>query len=177
LEPDTELNHSSTGFITVGKIMKPRGIQGEAFLLPLTDFPQRFDDLDSVRVEAPDGTYSVLNVAYVHAYGSRLAIKFQDIDTPEHVGRLREHFILVARDAVYPLPDNSFYVFELEGLPVETASGAMVGHVVEVLSYPANDVYVVDRNGEDVLIPAVREIVHVDQKAGKIVVQEIEGLL
>ena len=157
--------------------MKPRGIRGEAFLLPLTDFPQRFADLDSVRVEAPDGTSSALPVAYVRAYGSRLAIKFQGIDTPEDVRRLHDHFISVARDAVYPLPDNTFYVFELEGLPVETASGAMVGHVVEVLSYPANDVYVVDRNGEDVLIPAVREIVRVDQKAGKIIVQEIEGLL
>ena len=116
-------------------------------------FPQRFHDLDSVRVEAPDGASSVLNIGYVRAYGSRLAIKFQGIDTPEHVARLRGHFILVSRDAVYPLPDNTFYVFELEGLPVETASGAMVGHVVEVLSYPANDVYVVNRNGEDVLIP------------------------
>ena len=93
MESDTGLNHSSTGFVAVGKIMKPRGIRGEAFLLSLTDFPQRFDDLDSVRVEAPDGTYSALNVAYIRAYGSRLAIKFQDIDTPEHVGRLREHFI------------------------------------------------------------------------------------
>lgn len=174
---DTGLNRSSTGSVTIGKIMKPRGVRGEAFLLPLTDFPQRFADLDSVRVEAPDGTSSALPVAYVRAYGSRLAIKFQGIDTPEDVRRLRDHFISVARDAVYPLPDNTFYVFELEGLPVETASGAMVGHVVEVLSYPANDVYVVDRNGEDVLIPAVREIVRVDQKAGKIIVQEIEGLL
>ena len=174
---DTGLNPSSTGSVTIGKIMKPRGVRGEAFLLPLTDFPQRFADLDSVRVEAPDGTSSALPVAYVRAYGSRLAIKFQGIDTPEDVRRLHDHFISVARDAVYPLPDNTFYVFELEGLPVETASGAMVGHVVEVLSYPANDVYVVDRNGEDVLIPAVREIVRVDQKAGKIIVQEIEGLL
>ena len=164
-------------FVTVGKIMKPRSIRGEAFLLPLTDFPQRFDDMDSVRVEAPDGTFFTLNVVYVRAYGSRTAIKFQGIDTPEDAGRLREHFILVARDAVHPLPEDSFYVFELEGLPVETASGAMVGHVVEVLSYPGNDVYVVDRNGEDILIPAVREIVRVDQKAGKIVVQELEGLL
>ena len=166
-----------TGFVAVGEIMKPRGVRGEAFLLPLTDFPQRFHDLDSVRVEAPDGASSVLNIAYVRAYGSRLTIKFQGIDTPEHVARLRGHFILVSRDAVYPLPDNTFYVFELEGLPVETTSGAMIGHVVEVLSYPANDVYVVNRNGEDVLIPAVREIVRVDQKAGKIIVQELEGLL
>lgn len=162
-------------FVAIGKIMKPRGIRGEAFLLPLTDFPERFDDLDVVRVESPDGAFSSLEVAYVRAYGPRTAIKFQGIDTPEDVGRLRGHFVLVAHDAVHPLPEDAFYVFQIEGLPVETASGQMVGQVVEVLSYPANDVYVVDRNGEDVLIPAVREFVRVDKD--KIVVQEIEGLL
>lgn len=162
-------------FVAIGKIMKPRGIRGEAFLLPLTDFPERFDDLDVVRVESPDGAFSSLEVAYVRAYGPRTAIKFQGIDTPEDVGRLRGHFVLVTHDAVHPLPEDAFYVFQIEGLPVETASGQMVGQVVEVLSYPANDVYVVDRNGEDVLIPAVREFVRVDKD--KIVVQEIEGLL
>ena len=162
-------------FVAIGKIMKPRGIRGEAFLLPLTDFPERFDDLDAVRVESPDGAFSSLDVAYVRAYGPRTAIKFQGIDTPEDVGRLHGHFVLVTHDAVHPLPEDAFYVFQIEGLPVETASGQMVGQVVEVLSYPANDVYVVDRNGEDVLIPAVREFVRVDKD--KIVVQEIEGLL
>ena len=162
-------------FVAIGKIMKPRGIRGEAFLLPLTDFPERFDDLDVVRVESPDGAFSSLDVAYVRAYGPRTAIKFQGIDTPEDVGRLRGHFVLVTHDAVHPLPEDAFYVFQIEGLPVETASGQMVGQVVEVLSYPANDVYVVDRNGEDVLIPAVREFVRVDKD--KIVVQEIKGLL
>ena len=162
-------------FVAIGKIMKPRGIRGEAFLLPLTDFPDRFDDLDTARLEAPDGAFSSLDVVYVRAYGPRTAIKFQGIDTPEEVGRLRGHFVLVPRDAVHPLPDDAFYVFQIEGLPVETASGQMVGQVVEVLSYPANDVYVVDRDGEDVLIPAVREFVRVDPD--KIVVQEIEGLL
>lgn len=162
-------------FVAIGKIMKPRGIRGEAFLLPLTDFPERFEDLDAVRVESPDGAFSSLDVAYVRAYGPRTAIKFQGIDTPEDVGRLRGHFVLVTHDAVHPLPEDAFYVFQIEGLPVETASGQSVGQVVEVLSYPANDVYVVDRNGEDVLIPAVREFVRVDKD--KIVVQEIEGLL
>lgn len=162
-------------FVAIGKIMKPRGIRGEAFLLPLTDFPERFDDLDAVRVESPDGAFSSLDVAYVRAYGPRTAIKFQGIDTPEDVGRLRGHFVFVTHDAVHPLPEDAFYVFQIEGLPVETASGQRVGQVVEVLSYPANDVYVVDRNGEDVLIPAVREFVRVDKD--KIVVQEIKGLL
>ena len=164
-------------FVAIGKIMKPRGIRGEAFLLPLTDFLERFEGLNSVRVESPDGAFSVMNVDYVRSYGPRVAIKFQGINTPEDVRRWRGHFVQVARDAVHPLPADTFYVFELEGMPVETASGELVGKVIEVLAHPANDVYVVDRDGEEVLIPAVREIVTIDREAGKIVVQELEGLL
>lgn len=145
--------------------------------MPLTDFPERFEVLDVVRVEAPDGTAMTLNVVYIRQYGPRTAIKFEGFDTPEEVGRFRGYFVQVTRDAVHPLPDDTFYVFEVEGMPVETASGDLVGYVVEVLSHPANDVYVVDRNGEEVMIPAVREIVSIDRDAGKLVVQEIEGLL
>jgi len=164
-------------FVAIGKIMKPRGIRGEAFLLPLTDFLERFEGLDSVRVEAPDGASMVMDVDYVRNYGPRTAIKFRGIETPEDVSRWRGHFVQVSREAVHPLPDDTFYVFEVEGMPVETASGELVGNVIEVLAHPANDVYVVDRNGEEVLIPAVREIVTIDREARKIVVQELEGLL
>jgi len=164
-------------FVAVGKVMKPRGLKGEAFLMPLTDFPERYKALNSVRVESPDGSSTMLDVAYVRQYGSRTAIKFEGFNTPEEVGRFRNYFVQVTRDAVHPLPDDMLYVFEVEGMPVETASGDLVGHVVEVLSHPANDVYVVDRDGEEVMIPAVREIVTVDRDAGKLVVQEIEGLL
>jgi hypothetical protein len=38
-------------------------------------------------------------------------------------------------------------------------------------------VYVVDRNGEELLLPAARDLMTIDRDAGKIVVQEIEGLL
>jgi 16S rRNA processing protein RimM len=164
-------------FVAVGKVGKPRGLKGEAFLMPLTDFPERYKALHTVRVEAPDGSSMMLDVAYVRQYGPRTAIKFEGFDTPEEVGRFRGYFVQVPRDAVHPLPDDTFYVFEVVGMPVETVSGDLVGHVVEVLSHPANDVYVVDRNGEEVMIPAVREIVTVDRDAGKLVVQEIEGLL
>lgn len=164
-------------FVSIGKVMKPRGIQGEAFLLSLTDFPERFDDLKSVRLARADGTHVFLNVAYVRPFGNkRLAIKFQGVDTPEAVLVYRDAYLQVPKASVHPLPDDVFYVFEVVGLPVETAGGQAIGRVIDVLSYPAHDVYVVDRNGEEVLIPAVREIVTIDRASGKIVVQEIAGL-
>jgi 16S rRNA processing protein RimM len=163
--------------IAIGRVSKPRGIRGEAFLVPLTDFPERFQGLQIVQAETPNGSHTELDIDYVRQYGNRMGIKFRGVDTPEAVGLFRNYVILVSRDAVHPLPDDTFYVFEVIGMTVETISGELVGKVVDVLSIPANDVYVVDRNGEELLLPAARDLMTIDRDAGKIVVQEIEGLL
>jgi 16S rRNA processing protein RimM len=163
-------------FVAVGKVLKPRGVQGEAQLLPLTDFLERFDDLKTVRLECENKTHVVLTVEYVHAYGNRLAIKFCGIDTPEAVLVYRNAYVQISQDDIHSLPDNTFYVFEIIGLPVESVSGKPLGRVMDVLSYPASDVYVIDNHGKEVLIPAVREIMTIDKVAGKVVVQNIEGL-
>ena len=164
-------------YVAIGRVLKPRGIRGEAFLMLMTDFPERFKGLRLVRAEAADGSHTELDIDYVRRYGNKMAIKFRGINSPEAVGLHRNAVIMVPRDDVHPLPEDTFYVFEVIGLPVETSSGEFVGKVVDVLSIPANDVYVVDRNGEELLLPAARDVLTVDREAGKIVVQEIEGLL
>lgn len=164
-------------FVTVGKVLKPRGIEGEAHLLPLTDFLERFQDLKSVRLECENKTHVMLTVAAVTIYGNnRVGIKFHGINTPEAVLVYRNSYVQVVKDEVHELPEDTFYVFDIVGMPVESVSGKQLGRVTEVLAYPANDVYVIDNNGSEILIPAVREIVSIDKVAGKLVVQEIEGL-
>lgn len=164
-------------YVAIGRVLKPRGIRGEAFLMPMTDFPERFKGLRLVRAEAPDGSHTELDIDYVRQYGHKMGIKLHGVDSPDAVSPYRNYVILVPREDVHPLPDDTFYVFEVIGMPVETASGVPVGKVVDVLSIPANDVYVVDRNGEELLLPAARDVLAIDREAGKIVVQEIEGLL
>lgn len=164
-------------YVAIGRILKPRGIRGEAFLMLLTDFPERFEGLRNIRAESPDGSHTQLDIDYVRQYGNRVGIRFCGIDTPEAVSQLRNYVLQVPRDEVHPLPEDTFYVFEVIGMPVETTSGDLVGKVVDILSIPANDVYVVDRNGEELLLPAARDVLTIDRDAGKIVVQEIDGLL
>ena len=163
--------------VTIGKVLKPRGIQGEAFLLPLTDFPERFQDLDAVWIDLSDGARTDLQVEAVRVYGRRLGIKFRGVETPESVARFSGCYLLVPRDAIHPLPEDTFYIFEVVGLRVETGAGEEVGRVVDVLSFPGNDVYVVDRGGEEVLLPAVRELMEIDRDGSRIVVRDMEGLL
>ena len=163
--------------IAIGKLHKPRGIQGEVFCQPLTDFVERFEDLKSVTAIFPDGRRETLRIVHARLYGSRLAIKFKGINTPEDAKLFRGVQLVVPRDETFDLPDDTFYVFEVVGMTVETKDGETVGQVKDVLSIPGNDVYVVDRQGEEVLLPAVKELLTVDREARKIVVGSIEGLV
>lgn len=163
--------------VAIGRLLKPRGIQGEVFCKPLTDFVERFEGLETVTAILSGGRREVLTVEYARLYGNRLALKFEGVDTPEAVKVYRDAHLVVPKDDTFDLPEDTFYVYEIVGMMVETESGDGVGPVKDVLSFPGNDVYVVDRKGEEVLIPAVKDLVTIDRDARKIVVQSIEGLI
>ncbi len=165
-------------YVAIGRVLKPRGLGGEAFLHPLTDFPERFQVLESVLVERPDGNRTTLGIDQIRSCGRRMAVKFHDIDTPEAVAPFRGSQLLVPGHEVYPLPDDTYYVFQIAGLRVETEEGLEVGRVVDVLSHPGNDLYVVKReDGGEALIPAAKDLVRIDLSGGRLVVKNVEGLL
>jgi 16S rRNA processing protein RimM len=63
------------------------------------------------------------------------------------------------------------------GAEVRTDEGKTVGRIVDVLTLPANDAWVVRTNGTDVLIPAVKAIIkHVDLERRTVVIHALEGL-
>ena len=163
--------------VTIGKLLKPRGIEGEVFCHPLTDFVERFYALKTITVVLPGGRREVLTVERARLYGKRFAFKFKGIHTPEAVTAYRNALLVVPKEDTFDLPDGTFYIYDIVGMMVVTDAGDEVGPVKEVLSLPGNDVYVVDRKGEEVLIPASKELVTIDRDARKIVVQAIEGLI
>jgi len=75
------------------------------------------------------------------------------------------------------LPDDAFYPDQLIGLRAETPDGSRIGTVTGVLPYPAQNLLSIDRDGREVLIPMVKEIIKkVDIPSGKVVIDSIEGL-
>ena len=76
-----------------------------------------------------------------------------------------------------PLGEGENYAHDLIGLQVETTDGRVLGKLAEILYTGANDVYVVNRPGAEVLIPALNHVViTVDLEAGRMLVQLPEGL-
>jgi 16S rRNA processing protein RimM len=163
--------------IAIGQISRPHGVDGTVRVIPLTDTPGRIQALTQIAAEKADGSSVILIVASARETTGALLLKFQGIDSLEQADQLRDAYLLVPREAVPPLPENTFYVFDLIGFEVQTEDGQAIGILSDVLRLPANDAYVVRREHQEVLIPAVRDFVRVDTKQKKVFVHGIEDLL
>jgi 16S rRNA processing protein RimM len=63
-------------------------------------------------------------------------------------------------------------------LEVFDEKGFLLGTITDVLQTGSNDVYVIKTNGNDLLVPALKEVVKaIDLKNKKVVVQLPEGLI
>lgn len=165
-------------YVTIGRITKPRGLCGEVRIFPLTDYPERFTNLQSVYVENRQGDLRQLTVIAVHQQPGCIALRFAEVTTEEEADELRGCFLVVPREKVVSLPAGSFYVFDLIGMQVETEAGEIIGPLIDVEHYPANDVYVIDRGSRRLLIPAVKEIVKkIDLRERRICIVDRPGLL
>ena len=77
-----------------------------------------------------------------------------------------------------PLPEGTYYTFELIGMDVVTEEGERLGRLSDVWSMPAQDVYVVEREGKEILVPALQTIIReVDLPHQRMTVNLPDGLL
>lgn len=165
-------------WVVIGVVTAPHGVGGEIRVLPTTDFPERFERLHECRLAAGDEvtTYKVRSVRQHRRF---YLIRLAGVDDREAAQALRQAKLVIRRDEVMPLPEGHYYVFDLEGIGVYTTRGEEVGVLVEVITGPANDVYVLRRAGRpDALIPAVRQVVKaIDVRGRRMVIDPLPGLL
>lgn len=167
-----------TSFVNIGRVTAPHGVRGEVRVLPLTDFPERFDDLTSVHVEQ-GGTSRSRHIEALRRHKQFVLIKFSGINHRDEAASLRGALLRVPVAEAHPLPPDTHYVFQLIGLEVYTMEGRELGVVRDVLATGANDVYVVERvgGGPELLIPALRHVVlDIDLEQRRITVQLLPGL-
>lgn len=172
-------------FVSIGEIAAPHGVRGEVRVVPLTDFPERFDDVKEVHLHAPPGTSGKnlpagpVAVRSVRWHKRFVLMKFTDFNYRDEVEPLRKALVQVPLADAHPLPPDTHYVFQLIGLDVYEVDGDKLGVVKDVLATGANDVYVIERadGGPELLVPALRHVVlNIDLERGRIDVQLLPGL-
>ncbi len=164
--------------ITIGKAIKPFGVKGEMKIESLTDFPDRFKKLHRVYLVSPAGKEVTCEVKTVRYAGGAPYLLFDGYDSPEKARALSGWFIKIPQEEAVPLPEGSYYWFELIGMEVFSEEGVKLGSITEVFETGSNDVYVMKSGRKETYIPATKEIVkRVDRKAKRMVIHLMDGLM
>ncbi|MCK8816558.1 ribosome maturation factor RimM [Natroniella sulfidigena] len=148
----------SEELITIGQITRHHGNKGEARVIPLTDYPERFEYLERVYL-IKDGTKDEVMVEGIRYHKQFIIIKFVGIDGIGEIMPYKNYYLQIPKAEVLDLPENNFYLYDIIGIEVYTVEDEYLGQVKEVLETKANDVYVVTKDGDELLIPATLEVV------------------
>jgi 16S rRNA processing protein RimM len=165
-------------FLAIGTIVKAFGIRGEVVVRAYTDSTARFQRLKEVHVGPDAGRAAAIRIDRTSVEPRGVRLKLAGIDDRNAAEALVGSVLFVDDRHRAKPPRGRFFIHEVIGLRVCDEEGRVLGTVREVLKMPAQDVYVVERHGRDVMIPAVKEFVReIDPVAGIMRVRLIEGLL
>jgi len=164
--------------ITIGKAVKPWGVKGEMKIDPVTDFPRRFEKLRRVFLVSRSGKEIACEVRAVRYSGDVPFILFEGYDSPEKAKVFNGWLVKVPEEEAEPLPEGTYYWFELIGMEVVSEGGEKLGTIVDIFETRSNDVYVLKRGRKEVYIPATQDVIkQVDRKAKRMIIHLMEGLL
>jgi len=164
--------------VAVAKLVKTRGLRGEIVADVLTDFPERFENLEMVFAVAPSGETSEIEIEKFWFQKNRVVLKFKNFDTIETAESLRGFEICVPESEAVHLEEEEFFDWELEDCRVETIAGEQIGEVRKVMRTGGTEVLVVSGAQKEYLIPFAEAIcVEVDVENKLIKIDAPEGLL
>ena len=161
--------------LVIGRVLASWGHRGEIRIEILTGFPERFGRLQEIWV-GPELRPYRLSAARLHK--GNAILKLEGIDDPEQAAGLRGELLYVPLSEAVPLGKDQYYHYQILGLDVYTTAGRHLGHIGEILETGSNDVYVVQGEGHEVLIPAIADVVQeVDLEGHRLIVALPPGLL
>jgi 16S rRNA processing protein RimM len=164
--------------VLVGRIARPHGIRGQVIVTPETDFVEERFRAGATFWTRSDRGAELLTVTSARVQNGRPVIGFEGFTSIEDVERLAGLDLRVTEDTLQPLAPGAYYVHDLVGCVVETASGERVGEVKGVDGGAGASVLNIAGPRGEVLVPLAADIcIEVDVAARRIRIAPPRGLL
>ena len=154
--------------LIIGEVLKPQGIRGELKVKAFTDSPADIKEFKTVYMDGEP--YKILSFR-VDGNGA-VYLGLRGIPDRNAAELYRGKKIEGERDDAPALEEGQYYIIDILGLSCVTQDGEVLGTVKNIVNL-SSDVYTIEKNGKEILFPAVNGvIVQVDIAGGKIVVDK-----
>ena len=159
--------------LTIGHSVGVFGTHGELKISIETDFPERFKQLKRVFICDKE-----FEAEACRLHRAMALLKLRGVDDANGADALVDCDVAVAIEDSVKLEPGRYYIYQIEGLRVETREGEYLGTVAEILQTGANDVYIVkDADRPEILLPAIASVIkQIDIEHGRMVVELMDGL-
>ena len=161
----------------LGHIIKKHGLHGELSILLDVDYPQDYQNLESVFVEINKQLVPFF-IDHIQINGDKAIVKLEDVDNLEAVERLKSCNLYLPEGFLPQLGEGQFYYHEVIGYEAVDKLSGTVGIINNIYEFPNQDLFGVDHQGQEVLIPINDEIIiKVDHDSNRIEMNLPDGLL
>ena len=163
----------------LGYVIKTHGLHGELSILLDVDFPDAYENLESVFVaSAGSETLVPFFVEHLAVRQNKALIKFEEVDTIEQAEGLLKAQLYLPLASLPALEGDQYYYHEIIGFTVTDEQQGALGTVQDVYESTGQDMIVMQYQEKEVLIPINDDIVQRVDKAQSLVhVTLPEGLL
>ena len=158
--------------INVGRIVNAHGIKGEVRVQPRDGDPYFLTEFKTFYIDSKPVTPTAN-----HVHKSLVLMKFPGVDDMNAALTWKDKVLYIRREDAH-LPEGEYFDDELLGVEVyDEATGALLGEIKQVETYPASKVYTV-KGEKEYLIPAVKDafIRSVDLDKNRMEIHLWEGL-
>lgn len=162
--------------LKVGKILNTHGLKGEVKVLSLSDYAERFEELEWILIEGFAEKFYIENIKYRN---TDVILALKGYNNINQVEKFKGRYILIDETQRRELPEGTYYIADIIGLDVYTVDNEFLGKVVDILQTGPSEIYVIKNgNSAPIMIPAVEQFMpYISIEEGKIIVNPIEGMI
>lgn len=162
----------------LGKIVKKYSYKGELLVKLDSDNPEIYEDLEAIFIEVKEALIPFFVAAAQLHKSDLLRLKLEEVNSEADAEALVKSDIYLPLSLLPKLEGNKFYYHEVIGFNVTDINFGEVGVIKSINDTAAQAIFIIDREGVEVLIPINDDfIIKVDKVAKVITVNVPEGLI
>ena len=152
------MNDFETRFLLAGKVIGVHGIRGVLKFHSYVDHGLLTPD-NTLFYRAADHEIHRVSILSITPHKRIYLITLEGIKDRNQATAFVNTDMYIEKTALPELDEETYYWFQIQGLEVVDISGAHIGYIRSIMETGSNDVYIIEHNGEEYLIPAITSAV------------------
>lgn len=162
----------------LGKIVKKYSFKGEVILKLDTDEPAIYENMEAVFLDMGNKLLPFFIEESLLQKGNQLRIRFEDVNDERDADAILKTDVYLPLDLLPKLKGDQFYFHEIIGFVLEDVNYGEVGKITSINDKTAQDLFVVEKDGKEILIPMIDDFIKkIDRKNKKVIVETPKGLI